>query len=119
MNILNQLSSLFSPHEYRAVQFTLNSPNEFENLAGVQFKVISFKEITDYGRFWYEQKAIVVCKNTKKQDRRGLPIYITETGIYFVYFYCEETYPPRGIFDRPAEQDVNDIATSNIGSNQE
>jgi hypothetical protein len=116
MKILTQLSYLFSPHEYKAIQFALNSPNEFENIAGVEFRVISFKEITDYGRFWYEQKAIVVCKNTKTQDRRGLPIYLTKTGIYFVYFHSEETYPPRGIFDRPIEQSINDIATSSMNS---
>lgn len=116
MNILSKLSYLFSPHEYKAIQFTLNSPNEFENIAGVQFKVTSFKEITDYGRFWYEQKATVICKNTKTPDKRGLPIYLTETGIYFVYFQTEETYPPRGIFDRPAEQSVHDIATSSTNS---
>jgi hypothetical protein len=108
MKMLTKLSSLLSNKEYKPVKFVLNSPNEYENFASVDYEIASYREITDYGRFWYEQKAVVICKDTGTKDQRGLPVYVTETGISFVYLHSQETYPPRGIFALPATGEIDD-----------
>ncbi|NJM88438.1 MAG: hypothetical protein HC847_15995 [Hydrococcus sp. RU_2_2] len=104
--MLKQFTKLVSrfrdvPLDYKPVKFVLNSPNEFENIAGIEYQITKFREIAEYGCFKYEQEAVVICKDTKTKDNRGLTIYLTEMGQPFVYIHIRNAFPVRGIFDRP------------------